>query len=65
MHNLKTSFNKFFDITKSVFKDRINKSEDVYLVDSIPVPVCQIARVKRSKIFKWSFETAPDIGYSA
>jgi hypothetical protein len=146
MHNLKTNFDKFFDIAKSVFKDRLNKSdnfffhpnrpklsdceiialsvtgesigidsenyfweklksdhkndfpgltdrskfnqhrkhlypfieqlnkhlagrlnesEDVYLVDSISVPVCQIARVKRSKIFKWSFETAPEMGYSA
>ena len=145
MHNLKTNFDKFFNITKSVFKDRLNESdnfflyhnkpklsdceiialsvtgesigidsenyfwgklksdhkddfprliyrsnfnrrrkhlhpfieqlnqrlankinefEDVYLVDSIPVPVCQIAREKRSKIFKESFETAPDIGYS-
>jgi len=146
MHNLKTNFDKFFNITKSVFKDRLNQSdnfffypnkpkqsdceivalsvtgesmgidsenyfwgklksdhkndfpglidrsnfnrrrkrlysfieelnqhladhlneyEDVYLVDSIPVPVCQIARAKQSKIFKESFETAPDIGYSA
>jgi hypothetical protein len=144
MHNLKTNFDKFFDITKLVFKDRLNKSdnfylylnepklsdceiialsvtgesigidsenyfwgklksdhkadsprlidrsnfnrrrkhlypfikqlnqrladrlnesEDVYLVDSIPVPVCQIAREKQSKIFKESFETAPDKGY--
>jgi hypothetical protein len=145
MHNLKTNFDKFFNITKSVFKDRLkqddnfffypnkpkmsnceiialsvtgesigidsenyfwgklkndhkddfprlidrsnfnrrrkhlhsfieqlnqyladslNESEDVYLVDSIPVPVCQIAREKRSKICKENFETAPDKGYS-
>jgi hypothetical protein len=146
MHNLKTNFDKFFNITKSVFKDRLNESdnfffypnkpklsdceiialsvtgesigidsenyfwgklksdhkdefpglidrsnfnrrrkrlhpfveqlnrciagrlnesEDVYLVDSIPVPVCQIAREKQSKICKEFFETAPDKGYSA
>jgi len=146
MHNLKTNFDKFFNITKSVFKDRLNKSdnffiypnkpklsdceiialsvtgesigidsenyfwgklksdhkddfprliersnfnrrrkhlypfieqlnqfladklnefEDVYIIDSLPVPVCQIARAKQSKIFKESFEMAPDIGYSA
>lgn len=146
MHNLKTNFEKFFNITKSVFKDRLNQadnfysypnkpklsdceiialsvtgesigidsenyfwgklksdhkddfprlihrsnfnrrrkrlypfieelnehlahflneSEDVYLVDSIPVPVCQIAREKQSKICKDDFETAPDKGYSA
>ncbi len=146
MHNLKTNFEKFFNITKSVFKDRLNQadnfyfypnkpklsdceiialsvtgesigidsenyfwgklksdhkgdfpglihrsnfnrrrkrlypfieelnehiahflneSEDVYLVDSIPIPVCQIAREKQSKICKDDFETAPDKGYSA
>lgn len=146
MHNLKTNFDKFFNITKSVFKDRLNESdnfffypnkpkpsdceiialsvtgesigidsenyfwgklksdhkddfprlihrsnfnrrrkrlypfleelnqhlayflnesEDVYLVDSIPVPICQIAREKQSKICKENFETAPDKGYSA
>ena len=28
MHNLKTNFDKFFSITKSVFKDRLNKSDN-------------------------------------
>jgi hypothetical protein len=35
------------------------------LVDSIPVPVCKIAREKQSKICKEDFETSPDKGYSA
>lgn len=146
MHNLKTNFDKFFNITKSVFKDRLDQSdnfffypnkpklsdceiialsvtgesigidsenyfwsklrndhksdfptlihrsnfnrrrkrlypfseqlnqclarmlneyEDVYLVDSIPVPVCQIAREKQCKICKESFDTSPDKGFSA
>ncbi len=43
--------------------DKLNEFEDVYLVDSITIPVCQIAREKQSKIFKESFETAPDKGY--
>jgi len=43
----------------------INQGENVYLVDSIPVPVCQIAREKSSKVCKENFETAPDKGYSA
>lgn len=29
-HNLKTNFNKFFNITKSVFKVRLNKSTNFY-----------------------------------
>ena len=43
----------------------LNQGEDTYIVDSIPVPVCQIAREKSSKICRENFETAPDKGYSA
>lgn len=45
--------------------DLINEGENVFLVDSIPVPVCRIVREKSSKICKENFETAPDKGYSA
>ena len=146
MHNLRSNFDNFFDLTKSVFKDRINDSgnlifypnkpkmtdceiiafslssealgidsenylwgklksdhsqdfpnlidrsnynrrrkklypfvellnqtvaanmnmgEDVFIVDSIPVPICKLAREKQIKICKEQFETAPDKGYSA
>lgn len=43
----------------------LNEGENVFLVDSIPVPVCQIARASRSKICRENYETAPDKGYSA
>jgi len=43
----------------------LNEGEDTFLVDSIPMPVCQIAREKSSKICKEDYETAPDKGYSA
>lgn len=43
----------------------LNEGENVYLVDSIPVPVCQPARMGRSKVCRENFETAPDKGYSA
>lgn len=43
----------------------LNQGEDTYIVDSIPVSVCQIAREKRNKISRENFETAPDKGYSA
>lgn len=45
--------------------DFLNEGENVFLIDSIPVPVCQIARSSRSKICREDFETAPDKGYSA
>src|SRR5665213_9325 len=44
---------------------QLNKSEDVFLMDSIPVPVCKIAREKPCKFGKDSFENSPDKGYSA
>jgi hypothetical protein len=36
MHNLKTNFNKFFNITKSVFKDRLNHSGDFIFYQNKP-----------------------------
>jgi len=43
----------------------LNEDENIYLVDSIPVPICKIAREKRCKICKDDYESAPDKGYSA
>lgn len=44
---------------------RLNEGENVYVVDSIPIPICKNAREKQSKVCKETFETAPDKGYSA
>ena len=43
----------------------MNEGENVFIIDSIPVPVCKIAREKSSKVCRECFETAPDKGYSA
>ncbi len=43
----------------------LNEGENTFLVDSIPIPVCQIAREKSSKICKEDYKTPPDKGYSA
>ena len=43
----------------------LNKSEDIFLMDSIPVPICKIAREKRCKFGNDFFETNTDKGYSA
>jgi IS5 family transposase len=45
--------------------DGMNQSENAFIVDSIPVPVCKIAREKSSRVCRENFETAPDKGYSA
>jgi hypothetical protein len=39
--------------------------EDAFIVDSIPVPVCKLAREHQLKACRQDFETAPDKGYSA
>ena len=39
--------------------------ENIFLVDSMPVPICKNARENRLKACKENFETAPDKGYSA
>ena len=44
---------------------KMNEAENIFIVDSIPIPVCKIAREKRSKVCKEQFETAPDKGFSA
>jgi len=43
----------------------MQQGENVYLVDSMPMPVCKLAREKRMKVCCQQFETAPDKGYSA
>ena len=44
---------------------KLNEGENIFLIDSIPVPVCKIAREKRCKFGKDSFESTPDKGFSA
>ncbi len=43
----------------------LNEGEDVFMVDSVPVPVCKLARERQLRACKRDFETAPDKGYSA
>jgi hypothetical protein len=45
----------FIEQFNKYMADRLNESEDVYLVDSIPVPVCSIAREIKIKIRKDDF----------
>lgn len=62
MHNLKAKLNKFIGLTKSYLFDLINEFDNFQ--HSIPVPVCQIAWEKRSKISCENFEK-PGKDYSA
>jgi hypothetical protein len=40
--------NPFISELNKVVADKLNKNENIYLVDSIPVPVCKLAGEKRS-----------------
>lgn len=39
--------------------------EEYFIIDSMPLEVCRVAREKRAKICRESFETAPDKGFCA
>lgn len=51
--------------TNKLQADVLNIGEDAYTVDSIPVPICKLAREYQVRICKQDFDTAPDKGYSA
>lgn len=45
--------------------DQLNEYENIFIVDSMPLPVCNIARAERSNVLRKDFDTSPDKGYSA
>lgn len=49
----------------SIISDILNEGEDVFIVDSMPLPVCNIARAGRSQVLREHFDSSPDKGYSA
>lgn len=55
----------FIHLLNQKIAHKFNEFENVFILDSIPIPVVKLAREKRSKICKSNFETAPDKGYSA
>jgi len=55
----------FIEQLNQAVAGKLNEGENIFLVDSIPIPVCKNARERRSKICKENFETAPDKGFSA
>jgi hypothetical protein len=43
----------------------MNEFEDAFIVDSMPIPICNIARANSISVCKENFESAPDKGYSS
>lgn len=44
---------------------RLTGQEDCFVVDSMPLEVCKLARASRSTICRENYQTAPDIGFCA
>lgn len=61
----KKALGSYLQQLNQVLAGQMNEGENVFIVDSIPVPVCKLAREKSSNICRENFETAPDKGYSA
>jgi hypothetical protein len=45
--------------------DEFNKDENIFIVDSMPLHVCNIARTGHSQFLRNDFDSSPDKGYSA
>ena len=57
---------RFFTHEVSVkISEMLSEGEDTFIVDSMPLPVCNIARQFSCKTGRETFETAPDKGFSA
>jgi len=52
---------KFHDKLSS----RLSEWENTYIIDSMPISICQFSRAKRVRICKENPETAPNFGYCA
>jgi len=64
-NRLRKNLYPYVEILNQIVSNEMNLNDDVYMVDSIPVPISKLVREKQVKICKEQFETAPDKGYSA
>lgn len=53
------------EIIRRRLAEKFLEFEDYYIIDSMPLEVCRIAREKRARICKEAFETSPEKGYCA
>lgn len=51
-------------IREQLYK-RFNEFEDYFVIDSMPLEICKMARHRRVKVCREVFETAPDKGFCA
>ncbi len=56
---------RYIDLVRRYLVNQLIPYEDIYVLDSMPLEVCKLARAKRSKVCSESYSTAPDWGYCA
>ena len=55
----------FLEQIRVRLSEHFNSSEDIFIIDSMPLEACKLSRSSRSKICKEQFYSAPDKGYCA
>ena len=50
---------------RKILSDKIIKTENIYIIDSMPLEICKLSRANRAKICREDFETLPDKGFCA
>ena len=55
----------YIEQVRQKFSERFNSQEEFYIVDSMPLEVCKLARSSRSRICRENAHSSPDKGYCA
>lgn len=61
----KRILNHFIEQLRQFLVTRLTEGENVFIIDSMPLPICKFSRAKRIRICKQSYQTAPEFGYCA
>lgn len=61
----KKNLAQFINRCNQRLAEELSSGENIFLIDSIPIPICKNARANRLKACCQNFESSPDKGYSA
>lgn len=50
---------------RKMIADKITASENIFIIDTMPLEVCKLSRANRAKICREDFESSPDKGFCA
>ena len=53
----------FTEKVRQYLVDHLAQGEETFIIDSMPIPICQFSRAKRSKVCSGNYPTAPSYGY--